>query len=147
MPSASQNVTPSGRGGSGIVTPNFLQNGLLELTALTTIIGSSVAEELAFGNRGAVGLAWVGMSTFGSLYIARACVAASMPCWLRVTLGLRNAATDAAIGMSLDLSSGYMDREDMLRKKLSKAIGLTCERKQSVSGGYAVINACNLCPR
>jgi hypothetical protein len=73
------------------------------------------------------------MSTFGSLSVLKACVAASTPNWLRETLGVRNATTDAAVGLSLNLSSIYMDREDMARKNLKSAVGVTCERRKQVS--------------
>src|SRR5262245_24938959 len=72
-------------------TRAFLGTGLIEIAALTALIGSNTAEQLTLGNRGAAGLAWVGTSTFGSLSILKACLAASTPTWLRETIGVRSA--------------------------------------------------------
>jgi hypothetical protein len=105
-------------------------NGLIEIAALTALIGSATAESLTLGNKGAAGLAWAAMSTFGALSVVKACVAGATPGWLRETLGVRNDATDSAIGLSLDLNSGYRNREDMARKNLGEAVGVTCERQR-----------------
>lgn len=102
-------------------------SGLIEIAALTALVGSATAESLTLGNKGAAGLAWAAMSTFGALSVVKACVAGATPGWLRETLGVRNAATDSAIGLSLDLNSGYRNREDMARKNLGEAVGVTCE--------------------
>jgi hypothetical protein len=118
--------------GVAAVVSNTFGSGLIEITALTALIGSSTAEQLALGNRGAAGLAWVGMSTFGCSSIIRACVAGSTPNSLRDTLGVRNAAIDSAIGLNLDLSSTYMSREDLARKNLGETVGIMCENKKAV---------------
>src|SRR5437667_10272727 len=106
-----------------------LGTSLVEIAALSTLIGSATAESLILGNRGAAGLPWAAMSTFGSLSVVKACIAAATPSWLRETLGVRNAATDSAIGLSLDLASKYMTREDMARRNLEEAVGIMCERR------------------
>jgi hypothetical protein len=123
----------SGAGGVGNGTSGLIGSGLVEITALTALIGSPTAEQLALGDRGAAGLSWVGMSTFGAVSILKSCVAASTPTWLRETLGVRNAATDGAIGLGLDLASKYLDREDMARKSMKNAVGVTCESRKRVS--------------
>ena len=105
-------------------------SGLIEIAALTALIGSATAESLTLGNKGAAGLAWAAMSTFGALSVVKACVAGATPGWLRETLGVRNDATDSAIGLSLDLNSGYRNREDIARKNLGEAVGVTCERQR-----------------
>jgi hypothetical protein len=105
-------------------------SGLIEIAALTALIGSATAESLTLGNKGAAGLAWAAMSTFGALSVVKACVAGATPGWLRETLGVRNDATDSAIGLSLDLNSGYRNREDMASKNLGEAVGVTCERQR-----------------
>jgi hypothetical protein len=114
-------------------TSGLIGSGLIEITALTALIGSPTAEQLALGDRGAAGLSWVGMSMFGTLSILKSCIAASTPTWLRETLGVRSAATDAAVGLGLDLSSAYLDREDLARKSMKDAIGVTSESRKRVS--------------
>jgi hypothetical protein len=104
-----------------------LGSGLLEIAALTALIGSATAESLTLGNKGAPGLAWAASSTFGALSVVKACVAGSAPGWLRDSLGVRNTTTDLAIGLSFDLESRHKDREDMARKNLGDAIGVACE--------------------
>jgi hypothetical protein len=69
--------------GVAAVLGNTLGSGLIKRTALALICSSS-AGELALGNRGAAGLAWV---AFGCTSIIRACVAGSTPNSLRHTLG------------------------------------------------------------
>lgn len=110
-------------------------NGLVDVAALTALIGSATAESLTLGNRGAAGLPWGTMSIFGSISVAKACIAAATPSWLRETIGVRNAATDSALGLSLDLASTYMNREDMARKNLGDAVGIFCVTKQASPQG------------
>jgi hypothetical protein len=83
-----------------------LGNGLVEIAALTALIGSTTAESLILGSRGAAGLPWASSSAFGSLFLTRACIAAATPSWLRDTLGVRNPSCDAAVGLSLNLRRG-----------------------------------------
>lgn len=119
--------------GVGNVGGGPIGSGLVEVSALTALIGSPTTEQLTLGDRGAAGLGWVGMSMFGSLSTLKSCVAAWTPSWLRETLGVRNPTTDAAMGLGLDLSSTYMDREDMARRNMKGALGVTCELKKLVS--------------
>jgi hypothetical protein len=139
LPSPSPSPTTPGGSGSGVDggkgsgLSGLIGSGLIEITALTALIGSPTAEQLALGDRGAAGLGWVGMSMFGTLSILNSCIAASTPTWLRETLGVRNAATDAALGLGLDLSSAYLDREDLARMSMKDAIGVTCESRKRVS--------------
>jgi len=79
-------------------------NGLIEIAALTTLIGSSTAGDLILGNRGAAGLVWGSISAFGSSSVIKACASAASPGWLRQMLGLRTASSDKAVGMDLSLS-------------------------------------------
>ena len=81
-------------------------NGLIEIAALTTLIGSSAAGDLILGNRGAAGLVWGSISAFGSSSVIKACASAASPGWLRQMLGLRTASSDKALGMDLSLSPG-----------------------------------------
>lgn len=119
----SSQINEGGRGGG------LLGSGLIEITAL---VGSSTTEQLTLGERGAAGLSWADMSMLGSISILKSCIAASTPTWLRETLGVRNSTTDAAIGLGLDFSSKYKDREDMARKNMKDVLGVTCESRKQV---------------
>ena len=79
--------------------------GLIEIAALTSLIGSTTAESLALGNRGAAGLLWGAMSMFGALSVIKACIAAATPANLCETFGVRSKETDAALGMALTLNN------------------------------------------
>jgi hypothetical protein len=84
--------------------PNF-GNAFVEISALTTLIGSSVAESLILGNQGGAGVAWAAMSAFGLMDIVKTCVGAASPGWLRTVIGARSENTDAAVGLEV-ASSG-----------------------------------------
>lgn len=86
--------------GSGVFK---VGSGLIEIAALTALVGSSTAQSLMLGNRGAVGLVWAAMSMFGVLSMIKACLAAAIPAWLRDTLGVRGVEADEALGLSLTL--------------------------------------------
>ncbi|KAL0566052.1 hypothetical protein V5O48_015960 [Marasmius crinis-equi] len=88
---------------SAFPTINF-GNGLVEIAALTTLIGSSTAGDLVLGNGGAAGLVWGSISAFGSSSVIKACASAGSPGWLRQMLGLRTAFSDRAVGMDLSLA-------------------------------------------
>ena len=97
-----------------------LGGGLIEIGALTALIGSTTAASLVLGNKGAAGLLWGTMSIFGALSVIKACVAAATPDWLRETLGVRNKETDAAVGLSLDLDSKSLQK----KSRLAGAVGV-----------------------
>jgi hypothetical protein len=78
--------------------------GLIEVAALTALIGSTTAESLILGDYGAAGMPWAAMSSFGSLFLIKACIAAATPGWLRDTMGVRNGRCDDAVGLSLSLN-------------------------------------------
>jgi len=105
-------------------------NGFVEIAALTTLIGSAAASVLVLGNKGAAGLPWAAMSSFGCLSVIKACVSAGSPSWLRETLGIRDTTIDTAIGLSLNLASRHNDREDLARRNLGHAVAITCETFQ-----------------
>ena len=86
-------------------TLNF-GNGLIEIAALTTLVGSTTAGDLVLGNRGAAGLVWGSISAFGSSSVIKACASAASPGWLRQMLGLRSIYSDKAVGMDLSLAPG-----------------------------------------
>ncbi|KAA6406887.1 MAG: hypothetical protein FRX48_09385 [Lasallia pustulata] len=115
--------------------PFSLSNGLVEIAALTTIIGSKNAEALTLGARGAAGLPWAMLSSFGALSVVRACLAASTPEVLRETFGLRNAATDGAVGLRRDLRRGRRAVAGMVRERreLGAAVGVVVAGRQTSS--------------
>ena len=90
--------------------PNF-GGAFVELSALTTFIGSSVAESLILGNEGGAGVAWAAMSAFGLMDIVKTCVGAASPGWFRTVIGARSENTDVAVG--LEVSSSQRGRGAM----------------------------------
>lgn len=82
-----------------------ISGGLVEIAALTALIGGATAESLALGTRGAAGLPWAALSSFGSIFLVKACVAASTPAWLRETIGVRTAGSDGAVGCAKRLDA------------------------------------------
>jgi hypothetical protein len=104
--------------------PSDFSGGLVEITALTTLIGSSTAMSLVLGERGGVGLAVAAMSAFGILSIVKACIAGASPDWLRASLGVRDAISDAVLGVMLDLRSRYKSVQDLARRDLGRAGGV-----------------------
>lgn len=78
----------------------YVQN-LAHVAALTTLLGSKTAESLTYGSRGAAGLPWAAMSSFGSLHVIRACAAGCLPAWLRETFSLNSTICQAVLGRSL----------------------------------------------
>ena len=110
-----------------LFTTSSLQvgTGLIEIAALTTLIGSSSAESLILGDRGGAGVSWASVSAFGSVSIIKGCISGASPDWLRQTLGVRSAASDGAIGLRLNLKSKYRSNQDLARKGLGKARGVT----------------------
>lgn len=100
--------------------------GLIEIAALTALIGSTTAESLMLGNKGAAGLVWGTMSIFGALSVIRACVSAATPDWLRETLGVRSPETDAAVGLSLDLDVKSLKG----RSRIGGALGVSCANRK-----------------
>ncbi|OQE13778.1 hypothetical protein PENFLA_c043G03666 [Penicillium flavigenum] len=100
---------------------------LIGIGGLSTLIGSSTAETLALGDRGAAGLPWAATSAFGLPSVIKACVAAPIPSWLREALGLRSSATDSSVGMSFDLASEFRFFHALGRKMQIEAVGIACE--------------------
>ncbi|KAF8847989.1 hypothetical protein BDZ45DRAFT_733241 [Acephala macrosclerotiorum] len=85
-------------------------NGLIEITTLTSLIGSTAAQSLAIGDKGPAGLVWATMTIFGAMSIAMLFTAAVTPGWLRDSVGVRSAKSDAVVGLSLDLSKSFKYR-------------------------------------
>ena len=104
------------------VAPLNLGGGLVEIAALTALIGSTTAESLVLGNRGAAGLLWGTTSSFGALSVIRACIAAATPGWLRDTFGVRAKSTDDALGIALTLT----DKALQSRRRATGVCGVAC---------------------
>lgn len=105
--------------------PADVGNGLIEIAALTAIIGSITAASLVLGSRGAADLPWAVMSTFGAFHVVTACVEAIVPGWLRDTLRVRSNETEFAVGRSFDLATRHLNS----RSRIGGALGIACERK------------------
>ena len=103
-------------------------NNLIEIGALTTLIGSTIAETLVLGDRGSAGLIWSTISTFGASSIIKACISGASSGWLRVLLGLRNKASDVAIGLDLQLAH---DSRGAIRARstFDVPLGVSCDSK------------------
>jgi hypothetical protein len=102
--------------------PINLSGGLVEIAALTAVIGGSTAELITLGNRGACGLPWAALSSFGSIFIIKACISACTPGWLRDTVGVRTNGSDKAVGCCMKLS-----RKANSRVVTGSAAGVTAE--------------------
>jgi hypothetical protein len=87
-----------------------LGNGLIEIAALTSLIGSTAAESLALGDKGPGGLAWAMMTIFGALSVVKLFIATTIPGWLRESVGVRSARSDAVVGSSLNLNKSFKSR-------------------------------------
>ncbi|RYP72168.1 hypothetical protein DL771_004402 [Monosporascus sp. 5C6A] len=106
-----------------------IAGGVIEITALTALLGSSTAESLVLGSRGASGVLWASMSIFGIYAVIRSSVGAATPNWLRETLGVRNPAIDESVGSSFDLSIPNIDA----RIKLGAAIGIQSDVRKDAT--------------
>lgn len=102
-------------------------SGLINLAALTALVGSSTVESLMLGSLGTAGLPWAAMSSFGVISLIKASVTGLSPGWLRQTLGVRNALSDSFLGMSLDLRRNVR-WEARTRMNIEQAVGVSCKR-------------------
>jgi len=106
--------------------PSFnFGNGLVEFGALTTLIGSTIAELLVLGNKGPGGLVWAIISAFGISSVVKACASAASPGWLRQMFGLRTPVFDGVVGMDLPLSPNLKVAQ-IVRGSLESALGISC---------------------
>jgi hypothetical protein len=87
-----------------------LGNGLIEIAALTSLVGSAAAQSLALGDKGPAGLVWATMTIFGAMSIVTLFTATATPGWLRDSVGVRSAKSDAVVGLSLDLNKRFKYR-------------------------------------
>ncbi|KAF7378503.1 hypothetical protein MSAN_00277900 [Mycena sanguinolenta] len=105
-------------------------NNLVDVSALTALIGSSVAESMVLGNRGSGGVAWAATSSFGTISVVKSCCSAASSGWLRETLGIRTPLCDSAVGMCLPHDSA---RASKVRRNAGDPVALFC--RQSADGG------------
>ncbi|KAF8716706.1 hypothetical protein AX14_012228 [Amanita brunnescens Koide BX004] len=111
------------------ITSINLGNGLIPVAALTTLIGSNIAETLALGERGPAGLVWSIASAFGAPSVIKACISGASPGWLRSLLGLRSIASDRAIGLDLKLARKYGQAIKVRRTLDDDPLGVSCDAK------------------
>ncbi|KAJ7478683.1 hypothetical protein B0H11DRAFT_2234146 [Mycena galericulata] len=109
---------------------NF-SNNLVEVGALTALVGSSVAESLVLGNRGAAGIAWAPTSSFGTISIIKACFCGASSGWLRETLGIRTASSDLAVGLELPHDS---KRAAKVGRNIGDPLAIFCHASQRDAG-------------
>ncbi|KAJ7288887.1 hypothetical protein C8J57DRAFT_956726, partial [Mycena rebaudengoi] len=100
-----------------------LSNNLVEIGALTALIGSGVAEALVLGNRGAAGVAWAATSSFGTISVVKACISGATSGWVRETLGIRTKISDSAVGLELQHDS---TRAVQVRRNIGEPLAIFC---------------------
>lgn len=88
-----------------------LGNGVIEVAALTSLMGSAAAQSLALGDKGPSASVCARMNTFGTTSIVTVLAAPAMPGWLRESVGVRSAKLDSVVGLSLNLDKGYKYRD------------------------------------
>ncbi|KAJ6473297.1 hypothetical protein DFH09DRAFT_1219108 [Mycena vulgaris] len=106
-------------------------NNLVEVGALTALVGSSVAGSLVLGNRGAAGIAWAATSSFGTISVVKACFCGATSGWLRETLGIRTASSDLALGLELPHNSS---RAAVVRRNIGEPRAIFCHAMQDDAG-------------
>ncbi|KAJ7165524.1 hypothetical protein C8R43DRAFT_1232587 [Mycena crocata] len=130
MANEGSNATQSPSTGGFLASFSF-GNNLVEISALTALIGSSVAESLVVGNRGAAGIAWAATSSFGTVSVVKACFCTAASSWLRETLGIRTSASDLAVGLELPFDS---NRAAKVRRNIGEPLAIFCRTEQIHSG-------------
>ena len=83
-------------------------NNLVDIAAVTTLIGATTAESLTLGSRGAAGMPWAAMSSFGSFYVVKACIAGSLPGWIREAIGINSSLCNSIIGVGATLNQSIL---------------------------------------
>ncbi|KAJ6505684.1 hypothetical protein C8R47DRAFT_134102 [Mycena vitilis] len=103
-------------------------NNLVEVSALTALVGSSVAESMVLGNRGSGGIAWAATSSFGTISVVKACCSAACSGWLRETLGIRSVSCDVAVGLYLPHDSA---RAEKIRRNTGEPMAIFCYQSET----------------
>jgi hypothetical protein len=60
-------------------TAERVGGGLVDISAVATIVGAPVAEALIHGLKAACGMAWAPTGCFGAIHVTKACLSASVP--------------------------------------------------------------------
>ncbi|KAJ7496517.1 hypothetical protein FB451DRAFT_1207977 [Mycena latifolia] len=112
----------NGTGDNTAATGGFLasfsfSNNLVEISALTALIGSSVAESLILGNR-------MGRDE-------RACFCGANGGWLRETLGIRTTSSDLAVGLELPHDSALAAK---VRRNIGEPLAIFCHATPDATG-------------
>jgi hypothetical protein len=97
-----------------------LASGVIEIAALTALLGSTTAESLVLGSNGASGIVWACISIFGIYAVIKGCIGAVTPSWLRETIGVRDSMIEQTVGSKFDLLAKNISH----RFKLGTAIGI-----------------------
>jgi len=107
-------------------------NTLAVITLTTILIRENITPTLVLGNRGSAGLVWGTASVFGALSAIRACMGGASSGSVRSLLGLRSKASDAAVGLDLELARDS-GRAVRVRHTLDDPLGVSvcCEAKTS----------------
>ena len=113
----------------------------IDITALTTLIGSSAAEALILGDHGAAGVAWATTSAISLIWVIRACIGAASPGWLRETMGIRTPLSDQAVGMELPSNSFRRTAAKTRRSNVNGPQGLVIESNKTPRKVCAVTKA------
>jgi len=71
-------------------TLTSFSSGVVEISAVATLIGAPIVEAMTLGLKSAACLPWASISSFGLLHVAKASLAAAVPDWSRESLGLQN---------------------------------------------------------
>ena len=87
-----------------------LGGGIVEISAVATLLGGPISEAMTLGLKSAAGLPWASITIFGLLHVAKASLAAAVPDWLREPLGLENENVDAALGTLHEAISSHRVR-------------------------------------
>ncbi|KAJ7656183.1 hypothetical protein B0H17DRAFT_1098509 [Mycena rosella] len=114
-------------------------NNLVEVGALTALVGSSVAESPILGNRGAAGISWAATSSFGTISIIKACFCGANGGWSRETLGIRTTSSDLAVGLELPHES---NRAAKVRRNIGEPLGIFCRTQPDSAASPKGHNSC-----
>lgn len=98
-------------------------NNLVDIAAVTTLVGATTAESLAQGSRGAAGLPWAAMSSFGAFYLIKACAAGPLPAWLREALGINSQLCSSILGVGATL-----DKKTLLKANPTNPVAIAVPR-------------------
>jgi hypothetical protein len=127
MASSGNETTDAPESPGGFLGTFSFSNNLVEVGALTALVGSNVAESLVLGNRGAAGIAWAATSSFGTISVVKACFSGANSGWMRETLGIRTSSSDLALGLELPYDS---NRAVRVRRNLGEPRAIFCRTNQ-----------------